>query len=92
MGRIWIDLDSSFIKNSFENCRITNGTGNLHTTLKAIANNLGYSNFEDFVDEAVPSGRMDGFDGRGASVYDQEYDSEKNRSIQVVKTWQQNLK
>ena len=55
----------------------TNGIANLHKTLKAIANNPGYSNFEDYVDEADPSDEMDGFEGRGASVYDQEYNDEE---------------
>ena len=52
-------------KNSFENCGITNGTANLYTTLKAIANNPGYIFI--IVDEADPGDEMDGFDGRGAS-------------------------
>ena len=54
-------MDSNIINNSFKNCG----------TAKGIANNPGYSNFEDFEDE------MDRFDGRGASVYDQEYDSDE---------------
>ena len=85
IGRIWSDLDSNIIKNSFENCRITNVTANLYRTLKAIANNPGYSNFEDFVDEADPSDEMDGFDGRGVFVYDQVYDSDEEL-VDLAKT------